>query len=145
MCVYLRANFEVSSIVVTRGKTRPNQGYVIRQLMRQLRYSSLLLIIRLRFTCGERKNWKKRKKFSKQYDHGCLKNFLSHFMSFLTVPVSKEVIYFCWTLLYLSETMSSTKLEGIAKPSLDHGDRKSSYHVRQITTNFCNLVALNLI
>ena len=66
-------------------------------------------------------------------------------MSFLTVPVSKEVIYFCWTLLYLSETMSSTKLEGIAKPSLDHGDRKSSYHVRQITTNFCNLVALNLI
>ena len=41
--------------------------------------------------------------------------------------------------------MSSTKIEGIAIPNLDHGDRKSSYHVRQITTNSCKLVALNLI
>ena len=39
--------------------------------MRQLIYTSLLLIIRFRFTCGEKKNWKKHQKFSKYYDHGC--------------------------------------------------------------------------
>ena len=39
--------------------------------MRQLIYTSLLLIITFRFSCGEKKNLIKHQKVSKYYDHEC--------------------------------------------------------------------------
>ena len=53
---------------------------------RPITYTILLLIIMLRFTSGERKLGKT----SEYYDHGCLQNFLLHFMSLLTVPILKN-------------------------------------------------------
>ena len=52
--------------------------------------TSLLLIITLSFTCGERKICLTIKQVSKYYKHDCLQNFLLLFMSLLTALIVKN-------------------------------------------------------
>ena len=72
-----------------------------------------------------KRNFGKTSKISKYYDHSCLQNFPLSFMFLLTV---------------LDQTRKSCN----TKFGPPRKDRKSSYHVRQISTLFCNLVALIL-
>ena len=67
----------------------------------------LLLIITLRFTCGEKKMVKYQK--TSKYVHDCLQNFLLRFMFLLTAPIVKNGhvlagIYFIFLKYVLDQT-----------------------------------------
>ena len=79
------------------------------------------------------------------YDHGCLKNFLLHFMLLLTVRIVKNShilagIYF----LFLKERLrpNSKVLQYQIWPQWK--DRKNNYHIQQILTVFLKLITLIL-
>ena len=84
-------------------------------------------------------------KFSKYYDHGCLENFLLHFMSLLTVSTVKNSHILAVTqFIFLKEGPRPNSKTCNTRFGPQRKDRKSSYHVRQLSALFCNLVALIL-
>ena len=62
------------------------------------------------------KKWLVKHRKFKYYNHNCLQRFLLFFMSLLTAPIVKTII-FGWNLLFLSKTL--LKLERLSIPNLN--------------------------
>ena len=114
-------------------------------------YTSVLLIITLCFTCGERKIYLTIKK---SHNMNMIVWFLSLFMSLLTVIIvmNRKQRYYSWNLLYLSKKPSWTNLERVSIPNLDLSEKigKIVWHLSS-KTNFsaflqihCSNFRLNL-
>ena len=101
--------------------------------MRQLIHTSLLLIIMLCFTFGERKICSTIK-VSKYYEHDCLENFILLFMSLLTALIVKGShflagIYF---IFFFFKVPDQTWKDFNTKFGPQWNGRQSKYEVRQV-------------
>ena len=119
---------------------------VVRQLLKQLAYASLLPIIKLNFTSSERKvliNYQKILKiiwtwFSAKF----------YFPSYVFINSFNcwKQLYFGWNLFYLSKknAQDQTWRAFNSKFGSQWEDRESSYQIWQILAFFSKLVTLNL-